>query len=119
MLLPHIGAVGPVGTMDMDQPSERRIVMAKLVARKWLTKEAKVEYRLTAYSSDSRLLKALPSLLRSFRDGRVRLASVQQITDLGIKENGDSVSVWSSDADKMVSLQKWMERHGYDTTGVW
>jgi len=105
--------------MDMGQPSERRIVMAKLVARKWLTKNANVEYRLTAYNSDPRLMKALPSLLRSFRDGRTKLGTSQAISDLGIKDNGDSVSVWSSDADKLASLQGWLEKHGYDTTGVW
>lgn len=103
----------------MGQPCERRVVMAKMVARKWLTKEATVEYRLTAYSSDPRLLKALPSLLRSFRDSRVRLGSLQAISDLGIKENGDSVSIWSSDADKLAALQGWLEKKGYDTTGVW
>lgn len=99
--------------------SERRIVMAKMVARKWLTKEAKVEYRLTAYSSDPRMLRVLPRLLRSFRDGKVRLGSVQPIRDLGIKEEGESISVWASDADGIAALQGWMEKLGYDTTGVW
>lgn len=103
----------------MGQPSERRVVMAKLVARKWLTKEAHVEYRLTAYNSDQRMLKALPSLLRSFRDGRVKLGSLQAISDLGVKEEGESVTLWSSDADKLASLQNWLENKGYDTTGVW
>ena len=105
--------------LNMGQPSERRVVMAKLVARKWLTKNATVEYRLTAYHSDQRMLKALPSLLRSFRDGRIKLGSLQTIADLGIKEEGDGVAIWSSDADKMASLQGFLENKGYDTTGVW
>lgn len=100
------------------ETSERRVVMAKMVARKWLTKNAHAEYRFTAYNSDPRMLGTLPSLLRSFRDGRVRLAGLQGIPDLGVKEEGDGVTIWSSDADKMASLQSWLEKKGYDTTGV-
>jgi len=93
--------------------------MAKLVATKWLTKNANVEYRLTAYHSDTRLLRTLPSLMRSYRDGRVKLGSLQPLPDLGVKENGDGVALWSSDADKLAALQGWLEKRGYDTTGVW
>jgi hypothetical protein len=93
--------------------------MAKLVAAKWLASEAKVEYRLTAYSSNPRMLKALPSLLRAYRDGRVRLGSTIPVTDLGIKDNGESVSIWTASAEGLVSVQNWLENHGYETTGVW
>lgn len=103
----------------MNTPCERRVVMAKLVSRMWLTKNATVEYRFTAYHSDPKLLRALPSLLRSYRDERVKLATLQPIADLGIKESGDGVMVWSSDADKLAALQGWLEKKGYDTTGVW
>lgn len=103
----------------MDTPCERRIVMAKLVARKWLAKEATVEYRFTAYSSDAKMLRMLPSLLRSYRDGRIKLGSLQSIPDLGIKEAGDGVTLWSSHGDKMAELHRWLEKKGYDTTGAW
>lgn len=103
----------------MDAPSERRIVMAKLVARKWLTKEAHAEYRFTAYNADPRLLRTLPSLMRAFRDGRTKLGSLQTISDLGVKDGGDGVTLWSSDATKLAALQGWLEKRGYDTTGVW
>ena len=102
----------------MAQPSERRIVMAKLVARKWLAKNASTEYRLTAYHSDNRLLSRLASLMRSFRDGRIRLGSLAVISDLGVREEGDGVTIWASDPDKMAALQGWLEKKGYDTTGV-
>ena len=92
--------------------------MAKMVSRKWLAKNVHAEHRMTVYSTDQRMLRALPSLLRSFRDGRIKLGSLQSISDLGIKEEGDGVTLWSADSDKMASLQTWLEKKGYDTTGV-
>lgn len=102
-----------------DAPCERRVVMAKVVAMKWLKATAKVEYRLTAYSSNPRMLKALPSFLRAYRDGKVRLGSLGSLKDLGIKDNGESVTLWTASAEGLVGLQNWLEKHGYETTGVW
>ena len=96
---------------------ERRIVMAHLVAGKWLTKLATAEYRFSILYGNYRI-KNLPDLLRSFRDSRVAMTGLKPIKDLGIKESFDGIEVWSSDKVGMIALQKWFEDRNFETTGV-
>jgi len=104
----------------MQQPSESRVVMAKLVAQKWLQNVATPEYRMSVfYGFDAKKAKMLPSLLRAFRDGRVKVGSLTAIPDLGIQEESESLHLWSGDRQGMVGLQSWLEKHGYETTGMW
>lgn len=104
----------------MNQPSESRIVLAKILAQKWLRQEATPEYRMDIlFGFDAKKAKMLPSLLRAFRDGRVRLSSTAQISDLGIQEDGESLQVWSSNHQGMKDLQTWLEKQGYETSGMW
>ena len=103
--------------------SERRIVMSHQVARRWLQKHARAEYRLSIYSGASNKIKGLPNLLRSFRDQKIRLGSkgnfVTPIPDLGIKDRMDSIQVWSSDHSALITLKNWLEDRGAETSGIW
>lgn len=101
----------------MPEP-EKRVVMAKEVARRWLGRLASIEYRLKILYG-VREIKNLPGLLRSFRDSRVVLASVPCIDDLGVKEEFDFVEVWSSNREGLLKLRDWFESRGYETTGIW
>jgi hypothetical protein len=47
------------------------------------------------------------------------MESVPTIPDLGIRENFDSVTLWSANREAMVALKDWFEKRGYETTGVW
>jgi hypothetical protein len=98
--------------------SERRIVMARALAKRWLEANVRPEHRLTIFYV-GKDVRGLPNLLRSFRDAKVRIGSMDPIPDLGVSEDFDSVTVWSTDRDAVVRLAAWFEFHGYDTTGVW
>lgn len=98
--------------------SEIRIIMSKEVARKWLEFRLQTEYRMQIYIGP-REVKKLPNLLRSFRDGKLNLSGVLPLRDLGLEENFDSITVWSSDREAMISLSVWCENRGLETSGVW
>lgn len=98
--------------------SEKRVVMARRVARRWLRKMARAEYRFQILFG-AREIKNLPGLLRSFRDGKIAMEGVPKIADLGIKEDFDAISVWSSDRERLIQLKNWFEKRGFETTGVW
>ena len=101
------------------QVSVRRVVMAKRVAAKWLSDHAEPEYRLTVYRGSAKETRNLPGLLRAFRDGRVRIASAEPISDLGVKPGFDHVTVWSKDRKAMNQLDEALQKLGCETTGVW
>lgn len=96
----------------------KRVVMAKKVAARWLSRVAKSEYRFSVFQGSSEI-RNLGGLLRSLRDGKIAMGDVPNIQDLGVSENFDSIDIWSSDREGMVKLQGWFEKRGYETTGVW
>jgi hypothetical protein len=102
----------------MSEQTERRVVMAKRLAARWIIRKAKAEYRFSVLLG-SREIKNLPNLLRSMRDAKLAMEGVPTIPDLGIEESFDKVTMWSNDRDAMVKLADWFERRGFDTTGVW
>lgn len=104
--------------MDEDKASIKRVVMAKLVARRWLAGQATTEYRFDVLYG-AREIKHLPSLLRSFRDRRVAMEGLTSIPDLGVKEGFDSISLWSADRVGLIALKDWFERRGFETSGIW
>jgi hypothetical protein len=104
--------------VKISRKSVRRVVMAKAVAQKYLDKIAHTEHRLQILYGSTEI-KNLPSLLRSFRDGRVVMGSVQPLPDLGVKEAFDSITVWSSHREALASLATWFEERGYETSGIW
>lgn len=105
---------------NRDDSKDTQVVMVRAVARRWVRKMAKAEYRVRVFYG-SRGYQNLPNLLRSFRDGKTTLAGVDRIDDLGVNtaEGGDSLEVWSHNRRGMLKLGKWLEDKGFDTTGVW
>ena len=101
-----------------DKASKRRVVMAKLVALRWVEGRTTPEYRLKVLYGAKEIRK-VPQLLRSFRDGKIKLGSVEPIRDLGIQEGFDHLIVWSSQRQGMIELQGWFESRGCETSGVW
>ena len=96
--------------------------MARKVANRWLSEASQPEYRMTIYESGaSKPVKMLSGLLRSFRDGKLVLAGVGTITDLGVSDNKNagSITIWSSNHAAIVTLDVWLCKHGYQTTGIW
>jgi hypothetical protein len=104
--------------MSKQAPSVRRIVMAKSVAFRWLEDHFNPEYRVTIHLMGKEG-RRIPSLLRGFRDGHLRIGSVSGIPDLGISESFDSVDIWSRDHAGLRKLVGWFDEHGYETSGVW
>jgi len=96
----------------------KRVVMAKTVAGRWLSRCAHAEYRLRVlYGAHE--FKNLPNFLRAFRDSRVAVQGLMPLPDLGIKEEFDAVEVWSSDRDALARLKDWFEKRNMETSGVW
>lgn len=103
----------------MSEKKEHRILMKKRIARRWVLSHIRPESRITVYYGADDVSR-IPSLLRSFRDGKVKLAGVDiKIPDLGVQERFDAFEVWSSDKESMVVLNKWLEDRGFQTSGVW
>jgi hypothetical protein len=96
--------------------SARRVVMSKEVAEKWLLQQAKPEYRVRVFNSNA---KNYVGLLRSFRDGKVKLAGVSPLPDLGVKEDFDGFYVWSSNQEALKTLQCFFEQRGLETSWIW
>jgi hypothetical protein len=91
---------------------------AKKLAKMWIQKVAKVEYRLDIVWSPKGV-QHIAGVLRSFRDGKVRIANLAKVSDLGIKEANSQITVWSSQREELVKLAQWLEQRGYETSGVW
>jgi hypothetical protein len=102
----------------VKQKTVKRVDLAKKVASRWLEAAAKEEYRISVYSTASSS-KNLPVMLRLFRDGRMKLGSVQPISDLGLKVAFDHLEVWSSNRECMIQLDSWLQKRGYETSGIW
>ena len=104
----------------MTQPSHQRVAMAKAGASRCVSDISRGEYRFSMFgfgtSGESRKFS---SLLKSWRDGKVRVASLSPIPDLGVKDMGDHVEVWSSDQIGLAKLSKWVESRGLDSTFIW
>ena len=93
--------------------------MARRLAKRWVMQKAQPEFRLTVYRSAARELRNLPDLLKSFRDGKIRIAGIDAIPDLGVVAGFDHCEIWTSDRDKLKKLDAWFQRSGCETTGVW
>lgn len=101
-----------------EQLKQKKVLIAKSVARRWILSKTAPEYRLKVFYGSENIY-GLPPLLRAFRDGKVKVGSMQPIPDLGVQESIDSFTIWSSNHDGIVELKGWLEKHGFETTGVW
>lgn len=96
----------------------KRVEMVRKVAQRWVESQVRSEIRLQIFGTGKKL-SVLARLLKSFRDGKIRIGSVDPILDLGMRVDFDSVTVWAADRQAMLRLNTWLEGHGYETTGVW
>lgn len=103
----------------MSKPSEKIVIMAKDIAEQWIRKRVTDEYRIKIYATRTVDFQALPSLLKSLRNGQAKLGSVTKIEDMGIQVGFDYISIWSSDRQSLVELKDWLESRGFETSGVW
>lgn len=101
----------------MPKNDEKRVLMAKVVAERWLRAVMYPEYRFGVLYG-SRPIR-LSSMMHSFRDGRLAMEGVPRIADLGVKDGFDGMEVWSKDHDGLVALHSWFEQRGFETTGIW
>jgi len=114
------GAKDPKQGFGMaNNPSYKRVLMARRLAKRWVLKKAQPEFRLTVYRSARQELRNLPDLLRSFRDGKIKLAGIDPITDLGISAGFDHCEMWTTNRPKLIELDAWFQKMGCETTGVW
>lgn len=102
----------------MGDGTQKRVLLTRRVARKWLEEKANPEYRMSIFGMASKI-RRFPDLLRSFRDGKLKIGGISPVRDLGIKEGFDSVTVWSSDRESLISLKDWCERMNLETSGIW
>ena len=102
----------------MPEKPEVRLAMAKKLASEWLLKNASPEYQLTVYAGYDRI-RNLPTLLRSFRDHKVRLGSANPVSDLGIKVYPDKVVLRSASQEGLRDLDAWLTERGCETSGSW
>lgn len=108
----------------MALPSEVRIAMARHLADRWLLDNSREEYRFSAMAGSGKTeldMRLLVGSLRSWRDGRSRIGSMNSISDLGVREitGTNTVEVWSSDCDGLRKLSSWMEARGFETNFIW
>ncbi len=108
--------------MTDNKPCKKRVVMAKGVAERWLKNASAPEYRLTVYESGtSKPIRNIVNLLRSFRDGKAKISSINTISDLGIgtEDSAGAVTIWSTNHAELLKLDKWLTDRGFLSTGIW
>lgn len=96
--------------------------MAKSVANRWLQGITRSEYRFMIFGfAHPSKAKKFASTLRSIRDRQHKQASVSlpAISDLGVKDRGDMVEVWSSNVEALRKLAKVAEAMGLNTDFIW
>ena len=100
--------------------------MAKSVASRWIEGFSRTEYRFNIFGFGSPVkAKKFASSLRALRDRtRPRRASensstIPSISDLGVRDRGDVVEVWSSNVESLRKLAKVAEAMGLNTDFIW
>ena len=107
------------------KPLTVRVVMARSVADRWLKGHTHSEYRFTIFGFPTPAkAKRFSSTLRALRDRNQRRGSsgplrVPMISDLGVKERGDVIEVWSSNVDSLRKLARWADSVGLNTDFIW
>jgi hypothetical protein len=101
--------------------------MAKAVAARWLQGVTRSEYRFNIFGFANQVkAKKFASSLRALRDREQRreasedgLLHIPVIPDLGVRERGDTIEVWSSNVEGLRKLAKWAESVGLNTDFIW
>lgn len=103
--------------MPNDQ-SEKRVLLTKRVAERWLRAVMYPEYRFKVLYG-SKDFRNMAAMMQSFRDGRIAMQGVPKVPDLGVKDGFDGLELWSKDREGLMAIQAWYERRGFETTGIW
>ena len=98
--------------------SDKRVLMTKRVAARWLRAVSFPEHRIRVLYG-SKEIRNLTNLLYSFRDGKVAMKEVPRIADLGVKTSFDGLELWSRNRTGLKALGEWFEKQGFETTGIW
>ncbi len=98
--------------------SDKRVLMTKRVAERWLRAVSFPEYRIRVLYG-ARGIRNLTNLLYSFRDGKVAMQGVPRVADLGVKASFDGLELWSKNHEGLQALGNWFEKRGFETTGIW
>jgi hypothetical protein len=95
--------------------------MAKSVADRWLDGLSRREYRFSIFGFENHVqAKKFASGLRALRDHKQKLASSDvSLGDLGVRERGDTVELWSSNVEGLRTLAKVAESRGLNTDFIW
>ena len=102
----------------MSNPESKHIRMTRRVAERWLRAVSFPEYRVRVLYG-TREIRNLPGLLHSFRDGKIAMADVPLVEDLGVKDGADCLELWSRDKEGLKALTAWFEKRGFETSGIW
>lgn len=98
--------------------NEKRVVMTRRVAERWLRSVMYPEYRFKVlYGAQD--FNNMANMMASFRDGKLAMKGVPRVVDLGVKDSFDGLELWSKDRDGLMALQAWYEKRGLETTGIW
>jgi hypothetical protein len=97
---------------------EKRTLMAKSIAEQYLEKLSQTEHRVRIFYGAGGDQRSIPSLLRSFRDGRIRMSGVSPTSHIGLSEEMDGLVVWSSDEEFIRTFCAWCDARGIEHTGV-
>jgi len=96
---------------------EKRIVMTRDVAARWVSRIAMPEFRLRIFHGSGEI-RNIAAMLRTFRDGKTKLSGVTPVRDFGIRDIGDATEIWSGNRTALTQIQTWFESRGFETTGV-
>ena len=102
----------------MSNDENKQVLMTRRVAERWLRAVSFPEYRVRVLYG-TREIRNLANLLHSMRDGKVAMADVTRVADLGVKEMADGLELWSKDREGLLSLVNWFEKRGFETSGLW
>jgi hypothetical protein len=98
-------------------PKHRKVVLARAVAARYLLEAAHPEYRLTIFLGGIEG-RNVPGLLNGLRGGRLRLGGMAAPADMGVREEFDAITIWSSDESSLQRVAGWFEARGFETSGV-
>ena len=106
---------------EKKPPSERRVLMAQDVVRRFIFEQANPEFRFRVFTASDRITKFQLHNLRKFRDGTGSefFSGLDPIPDLGVQNLGDQFSVWSRNRQALIQLKDYFEKHGFETSGIW
>lgn len=103
--------------------AEVRIAMAHAVANRWLDEVSRKEYRFSVFQGSGKTdveMRLLSGSLRSWREGKIKIASLSPIVDLGLNDSvNNSIEIWSSDCESLRKLSSWIESRGFETNFIW